>query len=124
MVAHHDLRSVRDQDLRLGHSSGDQFLDLLHHQRDIKGNTIAQNIDTLRMAYSAGQCMQSELTIFIDDGMACISAALITDYDICAVRKRIYDLAFSFISPVCTDNCLYHNYLLTELQALQILLIR
>jgi hypothetical protein len=59
--------------------------------------------------------MQRKLSVFVHDGMTCIGPALIADDNVSLLRKRIYDLSFSFISPVRNYYCLYHANLLTEL---------
>jgi hypothetical protein len=41
--------------------------------------------------------------------MSCIGTALEADNHITLFREQICDFAFSFIAPVCTNNCLYHT---------------
>ena len=53
--------------------------------------------------------MKRKTTILVDDRMAGIGTALISDHDIRLGRQHIGDLTFSFISPVRTYNCSYHK---------------
>jgi hypothetical protein len=41
-----------------------------------------------------------------------IVSALISCYDICAFRQKVDNLAFSFITPLGTDNHYVSHYLL------------
>jgi hypothetical protein len=52
--------------------------------------------------------MERKLPILIDNRMARIRPALITDNNIRPVRKRVNDLTLSFVSPVRSNYSLYH----------------
>ena len=46
-----------------------------------------------------------------DDGVASVMAALISGNAVEPLRENVYDLAFSLVAPLKTDNCkiLFHS---------------
>ena len=108
VVAHHDLCPVRNQQLRCRHALRRDVLNLLHHERNVKRNTISKHIGDLRMADPARQRVKSELSILVHNRVTGVRAALIADNDIRLVREDVDNLALPLVTPVCADNCLYH----------------
>ena len=53
--------------------------------------------------------MKCEFTVIIYDGVTRIGSTLKSYDDIGFLSKHICDLAFTFISPVCSYYCSYHN---------------
>ena len=52
--------------------------------------------------------MQCELAVIVYDCVAGIETALITDYNICFLRKHIRYFTFTFVAPVGAYNSFYH----------------
>ncbi|MHB9026709.1 MAG: hypothetical protein ACYC7E_21465 [Armatimonadota bacterium] len=48
--------------------------------------------------------MQREFAIFVDDGVAGITAALIANHHICLSGKHIRDLSFALVAPIGANN--------------------
>ena len=46
--------------------------------------------------------MQGEFAQFIDDGVAGVAAALITDDDVVVLRKQVHHAALALVAPVDT----------------------
>ena len=53
--------------------------------------------------------MQCELSVLVNDRVSRIRTALKADDDVRLGGKHVCDLAFSFVAPVCSDNCLNHE---------------
>ena len=53
--------------------------------------------------------MQCKFTIVVNNGMSRICSTLEPNNDIRLLAKHICDLAFAFVSPVCSYYCSYHN---------------
>ena len=54
--------------------------------------------------------MQGKLTVLIDDGMACVAAALLPHDHIILLSEQVYHAAFSFVAPVDSNDCtVFHN---------------
>ncbi len=112
MIAHDNLRAVRDHNLRLRYAPCHQLLNLFDNKRDVQGYAISEYIDTFRMAHSAWKSVKREFAVFIYDRMTGVCSALISDYYIGTVRECVNDLSFSLVTPVGSNYSLYHDYLL------------
>ena len=53
--------------------------------------------------------MQREFAVIVDDGMACVGAALESDNNIGGFREQIGHFALSLVAPVCAYDCFHHN---------------
>ena len=53
--------------------------------------------------------MKCEFTVIIYDGVAGIGSTLKSYDDISFFSQHIGNLTFSFIAPVCSYDCSYHN---------------
>ena len=109
MVGKHYLGAVGNVNLGLRNTCLFQRLQLCQEFSDIHGNAISQNAGYIGVKHSAGQKMQRKTSIRIDDGMSRIGSSLKTNYDVRRFRQIVCNLPLSFISPVCTDNCLNHT---------------
>ena len=49
--------------------------------------------------------MQGEFSVFIDDRMPCVAAALVAHHHVILLRQQIHHPALSFIAPVDADDC-------------------
>ena len=54
--------------------------------------------------------MKRKFTIIIYNCMACICTTLKSYNNVCFLSKCIGNLALTFITPVSTNNCFYHNF--------------
>ena len=55
--------------------------------------------------------MQGEFPFVVNDGMAGVSAALITDHDVVILRQQVDHAAFSFIAPVDANHSSMTHFL-------------
>ena len=63
------------------------------------------NVDGFISEYSGGEEVKDKLTSFVHDGMSGVIASLIARDDVVSCAEQIDHSAFSFVSPVGTDNC-------------------
>ena len=111
MVGHHNLRSVRDHNLRHRYTLGGNLLDLVHELINIECYTSTHDIHNVLVKCTRRNGMKCKFTILILDGMSCIRTTLETNDDISLIRKSISNLTLSFVTPVSANYCCYHNSL-------------
>ena len=55
--------------------------------------------------------MESKLAMLVDDCVAGIAAALVTDHHIVILRQQVHHAAFALVTPVDSYNCaIRHRY--------------
>ena len=113
-VAHHDLGTVRYQQLRRGYAGAHQFVHFLQDQGNIQCDAVSDYIRDILMEYAARKGMQGELAVFVDNRMSRVCPALKAYDDIRFLSQCIRNLALALIAPVGSDYCLYHNVLLLK----------
>ena len=108
VIGHHHLRPVRHQNLRFGHAPVHQTLNFFYQCWNMQSHAISDHTGGMIVKYSRRKCMQRELSIIIYNRMARIGSALETYDDVGFLSKHIRNLAFSLVTPVCSDDSFYH----------------
>ena len=84
--------------------------EMLKKAEAIQRDTVAEYIDDTRAAYAGRQQMQVEFSIFVDDDMAGVGAALETHDNVERFGQQVNHPAFSFVAPVDSDDrCTGHR---------------
>ena len=108
MIGHDNLCPIRHQNPGGRNPSVRNRLNFLNQNRYIQRHTVSDNTGCMIIKYARRQCMQRKFSIVIYNGMSCVGTALEPHDNVRFLCKRICDLAFSLISPVCSYNCFYH----------------
>ena len=85
MVRHDHLHPVGDQQIGF-HTGFLQGLDLVHELIQVQGNAVADDVGGVVIKHAGGELMQCKAAIFVDNGVACVAAALKTDDHIGVLR--------------------------------------
>ena len=109
MIRHHDLRTVRHENLRSRNPLALQIVDLIQQVGNIQRDTIADHTRRMSVENTGRQKVQCELSVIIDDCMTSIAAALETNDDVRLRSQHIRDFTFSLIAPAGADNRFYHK---------------
>ena len=107
VVRHDHLHPVGDQQIGF-HTGFLQGLDLVHELIQVQGNAVADDVGGVVIKHAGGELMQCKAAIFVDNGVACVAAALKTDDHIGVLRQNVGDLTLSFIAPVGAYDRTYH----------------
>jgi hypothetical protein len=109
MVGHDNLAAVGNQQVRCRDPASQDMVDFLEQGRDIQGHTIADDIRDMTVKDARRQLVQGKFAVVVDDGVAGIGAALVTNDNIGLAGKHVGNLAFSFIAPVTAYNRFDHE---------------
>ncbi len=109
MIGHHHLRPIRHQNLRSRNAALHNALNLPEQHRNIERHAIADDACGVIIKYAGGKCVQGKFSIIVHNGVACICPSLKADNNIRLLSQHIGNLALSFISPVCSNNCFNHS---------------
>ena len=115
MVRHADNGLVAD--LQVGGADGNagvgQALHFAAEVLQIDDHAVAHDIDDLGPQDAGRQQVQDEFAQMVHDGMPCVVAALITDYNVIILGEQVDHAALSFIAPVDPgDSCQHCDFLL------------
>ena len=83
----------------------DNRLHLLIQVLEVKRHTVSEDVHDSFPEDSGRKKMESELAVFIDYGMAGISAALVPNDIVISLGQKIDHTAFAFVAPVDSYNC-------------------
>ena len=119
LLLHHVLQAVIGQaddgllaDLEVFRGDGDALLgqaaDLTHQVLQVDDHAVAHDVDGGLPEDAGGQQVQDEGALVIDDGVACIIAALIATDNVIIGGKQVHHTALAFISPVDSNDCGQH----------------
>ena len=95
-----DLQVFGGQGYTLSHN----FLHFGPQAFAVQSNAVAQDIDDAITENAGRQQMQSELTLFVDYGVAGVTAALITNHHVKLAGQQVHHTALAFVAPVDTNN--------------------
>ena len=112
MIGHDDLTSVRDHQVGGRNAPLLNLRNLPEQDGDIQRHAVADDIHDILVKGTGRKRVQGKFTIFVDNGMAGIGAALETDDHIRLLCQCIRNFAFSLISPVGAYDCFNHKFLL------------
>ena len=76
MVGHHHLRTVGHHQLRLRRALLHNGVDFIDKGRYMQRDAVADNVHRMLVKHTGGQCVQRELPIVVDNGVARVRAAL------------------------------------------------
>ena len=68
----------------------------------VQRHAVAQNVHDTLAENAGGQQVQCELALLVDDGVAGVAAALITDQHVTVLSQQVHHAALSLIAPVDT----------------------
>ncbi len=93
-----------------GHAFGLHLLHFLPKVLTVQGDAVAEDIDDAVPEDTGGEQMEGELSLFVDDGMPRVAAALIPDHYVIVLRHKVDHTAFSLVAPVdAYDGAIRHN---------------
>ena len=95
-----DLQVLR----RDRHACGAQGLDLVIQVLAVERHAVAENVHHALTEDAAGQQVQGEFAVLIDDSMAGIAAALIADNDVIVFGQQIDHASLALVTPVDADD--------------------
>ena len=107
MVRHQKLHPVGDEQLRVQTRLA-QVVQFPAEFVDVQCHAVADDAGDVIIADAAGHQMQRKASVFVDNGVSRICAALESDDNIRLLCKHIGDLSLAFIAPVGADNCSNH----------------
>ena len=96
-----DFQVVRRQGDALPHH-------LLHLRPQVFGvqrHTVPEHIDHTPAENAGGQQVQREFSVFVDDGVPRVAAALIADDHIIVPGEQVHHPALALVPPVDAHNC-------------------
>ena len=108
MVGHHHLHTVRNFDFRHRNPLVHNPLDLLHQCRNIQCHAVSDDARCVIIEYPGWQSMQCKFAVIIYNRMTCIGSALESYDNISFFPQHIGDLAFSLVTPVCSNDSFNH----------------
>ena len=114
MIRHHDLGAVGNHEVRRGNSAADKRSDLLAKLRDMKRDSVSDDIDDILSKNTRRKLMERKFAVLVDDRVARVRAALEPNNDVGVRREHVGDLPLAFVAPVRADNCLDHVRLLAD----------
>ena len=91
-----DFQIIRRQ----RHALGPHLLHLVPQVLHIQGHAVAQDVHHPGTEDARGQQMQRKLSVFVDDGVPRVAAALIPDDHVVFFRQQIHHPALAFVTPV------------------------
>src|SRR6266498_5586970 len=100
MVRHHDMSALANKQLGHADSLRLQILKLFDQNRWVDDHTIANHIYGASIKNARWNDMELEGAALIDDGMAGVVAATITDHQARALSQQIDDMALAFVAPL------------------------
>ena len=110
VIGHTDLRLVADLQVfgRDPDAGFRQFADLLCQVLDVDDHAVAHDARDVASQNARGQQIEHEFSLRVDHRVSRVVSALIADDDVLILREEIDHSAFSFISPVDSDDCSEH----------------
>ena len=91
------------------HTTSFDGLHLVCEVIEVNHHAGTQHTGHIRVEDAGRQQIQDELTLFGDDGMAGVVAALIAGNDVSVFGQQVDDAALALIAPVDSSNCGKHN---------------
>ena len=107
MIRHQKLRTVANSDSALDiDSTFQERVVFLEELLDIKDHAIPKQAATSGVQHPRRDLMENELIVTNMNSVACVCATLVASYDVDLLSEHVYDLSFSFITPLASnDDC-------------------
>ena len=107
VIGHAYSRAVADFEVRGAYLNAAlaQTRDLVCQVLKVYDDTGAEDVHGPVAQDAGGQQIEYEPALVVDDGVACVIAALIADDDIILFREQVYHSALSLVAPVCSYDC-------------------
>ena len=87
-----------------------QVLDLLPQMLTVDDHTVAQDIDNALAEDAGGQQVQGEFSVFVDDGVTGVVAALVAHHHVVLFGDQVHHAALAFVTPVdAHDRAVRHK---------------
>ena len=100
VVRHDDMRVAADLEVLAGDALSLEHGHFLDQHAGIHHHAVADDGNGVLVHDAGGHQVKRQLLVAVDNGMACVVAALITDDVIVFASNEIGDLAFAFVAPL------------------------
>ena len=100
VVRHDDMRVAADLEVLAGNALGLEHGHFLDQHAGVDHHAVADDGNGVLVHDAGGHQVKRQLLVAVDNGMACVVAALITDDVIVFASNEIGDLAFTFVAPL------------------------
>ena len=88
-----------------GDTSGGKVVDFLAQVFAVECNAVAENVHNTLAEHARGQKMQRKLAELVNNGVACVAAALIAHDYIIIPCEEVNHSALALVAPVDAYNC-------------------
>lgn len=82
-----------------------ELLELVEHSLDVDDDSVAEDVDTLVVEYSAWKQVEGVLLFIDDDGVTGISASVESSADVVFFSEEIDKFSFTFVTPLGAEDC-------------------
>src|SRR5437879_1919948 len=105
MIGHNDMRPFADVEFRYIYTEMTQFFHFRDETFGVNNNAIANNTGGVWVKNARWNKTKSKFSFFVHNPVSCIAASLVAHDILCIHRQLVYNLPFTLVSPLCSNNC-------------------